>query len=195
MDKMKLDEILTAMRDFVARRVAEGFDDPEQIILSAVEQTETDVDTKKLEAYARRFTTELIEEHRRRQSEWVGPTDCDLLDQAFEELESEGVLARQNFTCCQTCGHYEIGSEIDDAQAGSTRQIDGYTFYHMQDTEGACEGGFLYLAYGATAHTPQATVQVGQRIVRALERAGLEVEWNGSAAERIGVRLEWRRRR
>jgi hypothetical protein len=195
MDKLELDAILTDMRDFVARRVAEGFDDPEHIIQSAVESVETDLGTEELEAHAARITTELIEEHRQEQSQWVGPTDCDRLDQAFEDLESEGIVARQNFTCCQTCGHYEIGGEIATAQAGGAHRVDGYTFYHMQDTEGACEGGFLYLAYGATAHTPQAAVRVGQRIVQALERAGLEVVWNGSAAERIGVRLQWRRRR
>ena len=193
MDKQVLDEVLAEMRDFVARRVAEGFDDPERIVEAAVEMTESDLGPEELEEYAERLTAHLLEEHLRQQSQWVGPTDCDRLDQAFEELEKEGIIARQNFSCCQNCGHSEIGGERADAEAEG-RQVWGYTFYHMQDTEGACEGGLLYLAYGSFGE-PDDTLGVGERIARALERAGLTVEWNGTAAQRIGVRLEWRRRR
>jgi hypothetical protein len=102
MDKLELDRVLAEMRDFIARRVYEGFDDPEHIIESAVEVTESVMDPEELEVHAERITTELIEEHRHQQSEWQGPTDCDRLDQAFEALEEEGIVARQNFTCCQT---------------------------------------------------------------------------------------------
>jgi hypothetical protein len=194
MDKRELVAILNQVRCFVAQRVAEGFDDAEAIIQAAVEVVEADLDREELEAHAERFTTLALEEHQRAQSQWVGPTDCDRLDRAFEELEREGIVARQNFTCCQTCGHSEIGGEIALVQAQG-REVHGYTFYHMQDTEGACADGFLYLAYGSVSGDRQETVNVGQRIARSLERAGLTVEWDGSAARRIGVRLQWRRRR
>jgi hypothetical protein len=75
------------------------------------------------------------------------------------------------------------------------RQVDGYVFYHMQDTEGACAGGHLYLAYGATSDDPGQARRVGERVVEALRRAGLTAEWDGDPSRRIGVRLEWRRRR
>jgi hypothetical protein len=193
MDKLNLDAVLAEMHDFVTRRVAEGFDDPQRIIESAVEVAETDLEPDELWGHAERLTTELIEKHRLQQNQWAGPTDCDRLDQAFDALEEEGIVARQNFTCCQTCGHYEIGGEIAQAEAEG-RQVRGYTFYHMQDTEGACASGFLCLAYGMHGNG-EGTVRVGQRIVRALEQAGLTVEWDGSAASWIGVRLQWRRRR
>jgi hypothetical protein len=195
MDKAELDVVLVGMRDFVARRVVEGFDDADTIIRSAVEVSEADLEPAELEAHAERLTTALIEEHLREQSQWVGPTDCDRLDRAFEELEGEGIVARHNCTCGQNCGHSEIWGEIAAVREEGGHEVQGYTFYHMQDTEGACEGGFLYLAYSAVSGNNEDTVQVGQRIVRALERAGLEVVWDGSAAQRIGVRLQWRRRR
>ena len=107
---------------------------------------------------------------------------------------TRGVVARQNFTCCQTCGHAEIGDEI--AQALTKAEAVGYTFYHMQDTERAAEGGGLFLAYGSLERTEAAQQKVGWTIVEALRREGLAAEWNGDVGKRIEVKnLLWRRRR
>jgi hypothetical protein len=171
----------------------EGFDDAEQIVENVTESVESDHDCEGLRPHIERLTAELLEEHRRRQSQWVGPTDCDRLDEAFAALEAEGIVARQNFTCCQTCGHAEIWGEIEEVSA--ERDVDGYVFYHIQDTESACQGGGLYLAYGTTEGGPKELADIGRRIVRALERAGLTVRWNGSTGQRIGVEMEWRLRR
>ena len=101
---------------------------------------------------------------------------------------------RQNFTCCQTCGHAGIGDEI--AQARETMEAVGYTFYHMQDTERAAEGGGLFLAYGSLERTEAAQQKVGWTIVEALRREGLAAEWKGDVGKRIEVKnLLWRRRR
>jgi hypothetical protein len=198
MDKLALDEVFHEIHTQVATRVAEGFDDDEGIVGGVTESVEADHELEDDEAddlrlHVERITAAELERHRRLQSSWVGPTDCDRLDQAFAELEGHGIVARQNFTCCQTCGHAEIWDEI--AAASGERPVEGYTFYHMQDTESACWGGHLYLAYGATAEEPEALVNVARRIVRALERAGLTAEWDGNTSRRIGVRLTWRRRR
>jgi hypothetical protein len=193
MDKVVLDEMLSEAREMIARDVFEGFNDADQIVANITETVESDHDGEGLRPFIERLTAELIEEHRRRQSQWVGPTDCDRLDEAFTALEAEGIVARQNFTCCQTCGHAEIWGEIEEASA--ERDIDGYVFYHMQDTESACEGGGLYLAYGTTEGGSEEAADIGWRIVGALERAGLTVHWNGKTSQRIAVQVEWRRRR
>src|SRR5262249_19629581 len=156
----------------------------------ALHDTKTGLDEGAVRALVERLTREAVQEHRRQQSEWVGPTDCDRIDQAFADLESEGIVARQNFTCCQNCGHYEIGDEIARAEG----PVDGYVFYHAQDTEGAVDGSFLFLAFGATQGGDGAVEAVGRRIVAALERAGLTVDWDGTRSRRIGVPAEWRRR-
>lgn len=195
LDKLALDELSTNLREEITRRVAEGFASEDFIVDSiteyALDNDEADLDEDAVRDLVARLTAESIQEHRRRQSEWVGPTDCDRLDQAFAELEMDGIVARQNFSCCQNCGHAEIGGEISAAEG----PVDGYTFYHLQDTESAVETGFLYLAYGATDNGGEAVEAVGRRIAAALERAGLTVEWNGSRSQRIGVHVEWRRRR
>jgi len=107
------------------------------------------------------------------------------------------VVARQHFTCCQSCGHAEIGHEIAQALQlrGAAGAILGYAFYHWQDTESAVDDGTLCLAYGATRDGKAAALEVGHSIVRALKEAGLSAEWDGDLGRRIVVKLDWKRRR
>lgn len=129
---------------------------------------------------------------------WQVPTDNDRLDRAFAALERDGIVARQNFTCCQSCGHAEIGDEIEAARG----PVSGYVFFHCQDTESAADGGGLFLAYGAVMPkcTPdvewdRASKDVAGRVVTALRREGLDAHWDGNLSRRIQVPLVWRRRR
>jgi hypothetical protein len=127
------------------------------------------------------------------QRNWPAVTDCDRLDQAFADLDRSGIVARQNFTCCQNCGHAEIGDEIAAAEESGIRPI-GYTFFHWQTTDRVVEDGNLYLYYGAVAGDGAASVRVGRAIVETLERHCLAVEWNGTLDKAIHVRLKWQRR-
>jgi hypothetical protein len=188
------EQILEAIRSFVAEKVAEGFDDAERIIEYATEFLDDEHQRDDLGPHVERITAKLFEDHRRAQAEWVGPTDCDRLDGAFAALDRAGIVARQHFTCCSTCGHYEIGDEI--AEASQDHEVTGYVFYHMQDTESARACGQLYLAYGSVEGTEERTTEVGRRIVQALQDAGLKTEWDGSPRTRVAVTgLDWKRRR
>lgn len=124
------------------------------------------------------------------------------LSAAFEELDASGIVAREDFTCCQNCLLTEIGAEIPDDGA------DGFVAFHEQDTERFFEDGVLYLAYGAfiDSHMPasewntmseaeqQAWTQdvsvrmVRERIIPVLEKHGMSVEWDGSTSSRLAVR-------
>ena len=189
-----MDKILAEIHSYVASRVAEGFDSKEAIIEQATECFEDEHQRDDLGPHAERITVKLLNEHRRAQTQWTFPTDCDKLDKAFAELDRGGIVARQNFTCCQTCGHSEIGDEIKQARA--YREIHGYVFYHMQDTEQACASGHLYLAYGSVEEGEEPIANVGKRIVETLQRQGLRTDWNGSHNERVlVVGLDWKRRR
>jgi hypothetical protein len=166
-------------------RVAEGFAPVGEIVESIVERLGDDYDQSELRPLAERLTAAALAEHLEAQQRWPIPTDCDRLDRAFDALDKAGMVARQNFTCCQSCGAAEIGDEGDG---------DGYTFYHWQDTEGAGDDGHLFLSYGSLRETAD-PLEIGQRVVTALRREGLAVEWDGRPERRILVRLEWRRRR
>jgi hypothetical protein len=169
-------------------RVAQGFDEAEMIVDDVCDFFAEEIPEDELGPLVRRLTEEAIRDHLAEQQSWPVPTDCDRLDRAFAALERAGIVARQNFTCCQTCGHAEIADELDASSIG-------YTFYHMQDTENAVLGDGVCLAYGAVEATEEAAVDVGHRVVAALRREGLAVSWDGSADRRIVVTLDWKRRR
>ena len=66
----------------------------------------------------------------------------------------------------------------------------------MQDTEGACEGGSLYLAYGTVIGTDADAVKIGETIRSTLTNHGFTVKWNGSLAQRICITgIDWKKRR
>ncbi|PRY01907.1 DUF6891 domain-containing protein [Allonocardiopsis opalescens] len=138
--------------------------------------------------HARLIVRPLWERRLAEQAGWPERTDSDRLTEVFGELSAAGVVARENFTCCRSCGLAEIGAEADDR----TR---GFVFYHYQDTEAAAAGSGLYLAYGGFDGSEETTAAVGREVADALRGAGFQVSWDGSPSTRILVDpLEWRRR-
>lgn len=180
---------------FIAQRVAEGFVSEEDIVEETLEFFEEDHgDDPALAPLVQKMVIELLEAHLQEQTKWIEETDCDKLDKAFDELEKQGIVSRQNFTCCQTCGHAEIWEEIEQAKQDS--EVSGYVFYHWQDTERVVEEGLLYLAYGAIEASDEDAKEVAQKVVDTLRGHGLKVDWNGSLDKRICVEdIKWRRRR
>ncbi|MCC8247459.1 DUF6891 domain-containing protein [Saccharothrix luteola] len=145
---------------------------------------------------ARAVVERVWRERSAEQESWPESTDVDRLFAVFDALDRDGIVARADFTCCQTCGHAEIGDEAgDDAR--------GYVFFHRQDTESAVAGEGVWLAYGSfgepashgsTDHAA-ADEAVAREVVAALAASGLPVEWNGSARTRIKVGpMDWRKR-
>jgi hypothetical protein len=133
------------------------------------------------------------------QKTWPDVTDYDRLHQVLSTLQTEGIVARENFTCCGNCGHAEIGEEIAlFNEAGG--HAEGYAFFHQQDTESAVDHGGIYLAYGTAdlelrgEAYDKASVKIGQRIQKAFETAGMDVVWNGAINQRLHVEIDWKRR-
>lgn len=89
------------------------------------------------------------------------------LTKAFKELRKHGYFARQNFTCCQSCGWAEVPDDKGDKAV----------FYHNQDYQSYKEGGDLYLAWSGD----------GNLICSVLRENGLDVEWEGTPDVRIRV--------
>lgn len=188
------EEQICWLRDQIRRDVAAGFYDADAILTNAIDAFADEIDPATLRREAQGMLREAMAEHAAAQAGWPPLTDCDRLDDAFAALEATGVIARQNFTCCGTCGSAEIWDEIDAVgkAGGPTR---GYAFYHMQDTERAAEGDGLYLNYGACDDGEDAALAVANDIVTQLEAHGLRTEWNGNWGQRIAVSLDWKRRR
>lgn len=185
-----VDERLLKVRNYAQKLVRAGFKSREDIIWR-VEIYAGDTSPDLLELPLTRMIDSLLQAHYEEQKIW-GETDCERLDRAFAALEERGIVARQDFSCCGNCGHYEIWAEMDEDSRG-------YTFYHMQDTESAAAGHGLYLAYGANVENDednQAIIKIAWEIVAVLREHGLTVDWNGSPYRRILIdNLDWKRRR
>ena len=187
------EDVLAALGRYVEARVVEGFETREDIVEGAIEVEAAECFAPDLSSRVAAMTDRALEAQRQRESTWTEPTDCDRLDAAFAELERNGILARQHFEDCQTCGHGMMREEVAAAvKAG--RRVAGYTFYHFQDTEAAAEGAGVWLAFDAAKKNGD-DVAVGRRIAATLRRWGLDVRWDGSAETRINAAVDWRRRR
>lgn len=193
-NKPVTEEALQELQGYIQRDVAGGFRPENEIAASAVEILSEEYDSKALAQHATTMTREALAQHKREQDSWPKTTDCDRLDAAFAELERAGVVCRQDFSCCGTCGSAEIYDEIEKATK-TGKQVGGYAFYHMQDTESAVEGRGLYLNYGAVQEDEAAALKIAQQVVAALKQNGLKADWDGTWAKRIGVSMDWKRRR
>ncbi|NEC09645.1 hypothetical protein [Streptomyces sp. SID7909] len=115
-------------------------------------------------------------------------TDPDRLERAFARLDRSGITARENFTCCRSCGMSEIG-------AAGREDARGFVFFHGQGAEHAAAGHGLALYYGGFQDSPERTAAVGREVAAALGEAGLTVEWDGSPDKAIELTgLDWRKR-
>ncbi len=119
--------------------------------------------------------------------------DKDKLNHAFRQMRHAGLVARQNFSCCGSCGGYELTEAIVAMPVKKRAKVKGVCFYHRQDAERLNRGEDLYLGYGPVSSTELGqigleAVQVGRLVVRCLELAGLAYEWNGEASQRILVK-------
>ncbi len=139
-------------------------------------------------AQARQLADRLWAERVEEQADWDGETDPERLARAFAALQAEGITARENFTCCRSCGQAEIGTE---AEPGAR----GFVYFHQQCTEGATSGYGLMLLYGGFDGSTGTTTAIGREVVAAIKATGLPVEWDGDPARAITITpLDWRRR-
>lgn len=142
------------------------------------------VSREQAEVLADRMWLERVAE----QTDWQGETDPERLARAFAALQEAGITARENFTCCRSCGQSEIGGEgAPDAR--------GFVYFHTQCTDSAAAGHGLMLLFGGFDGSSETTAVIGHEAVAALEAAGLPVEWDRDPGRAITVTpMDWRRR-
>lgn len=142
------------------------------------------VSREQAEALADRLWLERVAE----QAAWQGETDPERLSRAFTALREAGITARENFTCCRSCGQSEIGGEREPGARG-------FVYFHTQCTDSAAAGHGLMLLYGGFDGSSETTAAIGHEVVAALEAAGLRTEWDRDPDRAVTVTpLDWRRR-
>ncbi|MEV7600337.1 hypothetical protein AB0O91_23465 [Kitasatospora sp. NPDC089797] len=182
-------DVLREARERARELIRCGFQEPDEIAESLVEVLD---DQGLTQEEAERIVAPLWTERLAEQADWPEFTDVDRLEEAFDLLEDQSIVAAMDFTCCAGCGYAEIGGEADEDSRG-------FVFFHQQDTEAAAAGRGLMLRYGGfrTGDEPvevseRRTLEIGRAVVAAVEAVGLPVEWDGSPHTAIRVApLEW----
>jgi hypothetical protein len=186
---MQPDDLRRSATEYARGEVARGMMTCGMIVSGTAEYLHGEGEPTDLYALAWEIVPRELAAHLDAQAGWPARTDSDRLTDAFRALDLAGIVAREDFACCQSCGNSEIGDEV-----GKGAPARGYVFYHGQDAERAAQGGTLWLAYGSFDEQIGAA-QVGEEVVAALSAESLEVDWAGDAAQRIHVRPRWAKRR
>lgn len=116
------------------------------------------------------------------------------LNIAFQTMRKAGLLARQNYLCCQTCGGYAMSTAATELIDKGTKkeEIKGCVYYHNQDNERKRDGGNFNLAYGEIDTTKygdvgMSTKEVGKLVCKILSVFEIPYEWNGKESDRITI--------
>lgn len=204
----QLEWLEESARELTAAAFVSRTDAEQSLVEQYVLDDECDLTEDDVRAVLQRVWQERLDE----QDSWPDEGGYTRLRAAFAALDADGVVARMNFACCQTCGH----AEIEDERSETSR---GYVFFHQQDAERLAPGDSdLFLAFGSFGSAEeldaslverarvgdeearrQAMVaseeRIGAEVSDALRRHGLTVDWDGTAAQRIQVTgLDWRKR-
>jgi hypothetical protein len=186
--------MLEGLREFIVNRVREGFESPHEIVENAQDWAYSKYDCDDLQPGIKQLISDALAVHQAEQVGWGPTTDCDRLDEAFAALNAQGIVSRQDFSCCNNCGFTEIWDEVGKEE--KQHPVEGYVFYLLQCTERAIKTGQLLMAYGSVEEDELAFLGVANKIVAELRRAGLNASWAGTAGHPIIVDgLVWRRRR
>lgn len=111
------------------------------------------------------------------------------LAKAFERLRKQGLLARMNFKCCQSCARAAL-TEMAVKKMEAGVPVSGYVYWHGQDDARLKRHGEVFLAYGPLDSTGWGSIGlsapvVGLMVVDALLAEGIRVEWDGDELKRI----------
>jgi len=182
------DEVRTDVETRVRELLRCGYDDRRRLTEDAEEWLVDGDDRPVSPAQARLLVDRLWLERVAEQRTWEGTTDPERIALAFKVLNSTGITARENFTCCRTCGTAEIAAERAEGDRG-------FVYFHSQCTESAAAGHGLTLLYGGFDGSAATTADVGREVVAALDSAGLSTQWDGDPSRAIDVTpLNWRKR-
>jgi hypothetical protein len=207
------------LAEYIREQLVCGFwtyDDVRESVLSHIEDDSdipADVATALLDAMWDQRVAE--------QESWPDTGDFGRLEQMFAQLESEGVLPRMCFTCCNTCAFDAIDDErtpADVADRPYPYREWAYVYFHAQDADRlSAADPHLYLAYSAWTYHSQlpgdlvdaasrgeesaakeaferTEVLLGQQIVAAARNHGLTAQWSGSRHERVCLEIrDWRK--
>ena len=112
------------------------------------------------------------------------------ITKAFRTLRSAGIIARQNFECCQSCAGARIATDVKTMTDDARARIRGAVCTTQQDVSLARNrrGEFTGIWIAFDAIEGRATAEeIGRELATALRAEGLTVRWDGDSATRVEV--------
>lgn len=91
------------------------------------------------------------------------------ITKAFKELTKLGYFAKENHSCCSSCGRSEVPED----------KRDKVVFYHMQDNWKLKENGSCYLTWSGDA----------KEICDVFAKHDISTEWDGDKGTRIKITI------
>jgi len=174
--------------DLIKTWVWSGFYDEDEIHENIDDILDGDVDEDMLHCLVK---NEILLKEKEKNT-WAKVTDCDKLDDVFESLNNNGIVALQNTGITMSDGHDDIGEALEERGKDG---IIGYCFYHGQDLERAVAGQGILLAFGDLKDTPEGKTKVAKLICTTIAENNLTCKWNGNPESRIAISsFNWQRR-
>lgn len=128
------------------------------------------------------------------QESWETVTDFDKVTQAFDKLNTTGIISLHNAGMTRQDGE----SDCDEIYQELNKKgiiAKGFCYYHWQDIERVVDEGNLFIGFGDFKNTDKDALAIGSQIASTLERFGLNLNWDKTINTRIEIiNLKWQKR-
>lgn len=128
------------------------------------------------------------------QATWSAVTDFDKLVQAFDILNSSGIIALHNAGMTKQDGEGD-SEEIHEELLKKGIRTKGFCYYHWQDVERVVDDNHLYIGFGDFKNSDKDALEIGKQVAKTLESKGFKLNWNKTVETRIEIaNINWQKR-
>jgi hypothetical protein len=128
------------------------------------------------------------------QATWPAITDFDKLVQAFDILNSSGIIALHNAGITKQDGEGD-SKEIHDHLLKKGVKTKGFCYYHWQDVERVVDDSHLYIGFGDFNNSDKEALEIGKQVAMTLEHKGFKINWDKTVETRIEItNIKWEKR-
>ena len=125
---------------------------------------------------------------------WNQVTDFDRLVQAFDLLNSSGIIALHNAGITKQDAESDSKTIHDDLLKRGTK-TKGFCYYHWQDVERVVEDNHLYIGFGDFYDRDKDALEIGKQVAKTLESKGFKLNWDNTVDRRIEItNINWQKR-
>lgn len=133
-------------------------------------------------------------ERLKQQTSWATVTDFDKLVQAFDKLNSSGIIALHNAGITKQDGEGD-SQEIHEVLLKRGIKTSGFCYYHWQDVERVVDDSHLFIGFGDFNNNDKDALEIGKQVAAILESNGFKLNWNKTVETRIEItNINWRKR-